>query len=370
MKTAEKIGAYALLTLLMLSATSSLYAFKFDKPVTATVEVTPAPTNNRLRAAPAPLQKRVTLMGLQLTPTEKEALLSQIPQARSRISMGIPGQLPRSVSLGMNGVPVLNQGMHGSCVTFAVTGALDALLKKGDYISQLCNLELGNHLENQGYMPSGWDGTFSPIILGQILRFGIVNKAVQKNQTCAGVTEYPMMNMDNTGNPMLLDEFKGKSEALLDVFYPQYHLNIMQRFDRQWVAGQRMPGVLHLVKQSLADGHRLVLGTVIPLAPSCNAGACATHLANQDTWALTSETRNPSSTLAGHELIITGYDDNAMAVDSQHQYHRGLLILRNSWGGEAGNQGDFYMSYDYFQAFALDVAAIVPAPEDAMLLGE
>ncbi len=42
-----------------------------------------------------------------------------------------PSGYPEKVELGMNGVPVLNQGMHGTCVTFAVTAAVDAALGKG-----------------------------------------------------------------------------------------------------------------------------------------------------------------------------------------------------------------------------------------------
>ena len=33
--------------------------------------------------------------------------------------------------------------------------------------------------------------------------------------------------------------------------------------------------------------------------------------------------------LAGHEMVIVGYDDNATAVDNTGKEHRGLLKLRN-----------------------------------------
>ena len=69
------------------------------------------------------------------------------------------GNLPKRILLGMNNVPVLDQGSHGTCVTFAITAAIDAALSKGDYISQLCQLELGTYLEPMGYSVSGWDGS-------------------------------------------------------------------------------------------------------------------------------------------------------------------------------------------------------------------
>ena len=92
----------------------------------------------------------------------------------------------------MNGVPVLNQGRHGSCVTFAVTAAMDAVIGHGDYISQLCSLELGKSLEYNGYLPSGWDGSLGPIVLNQFSRFGVVSKNDQASKSCADVKEYPL----------------------------------------------------------------------------------------------------------------------------------------------------------------------------------
>ena len=38
---------------------------------------------------------------------------------------------------------------------------------------------------------------------------------------------------------------------------------------------------------------------------------------------------------AAHAIIIAGYDNEAVAVDNKGQKHKGLLTLRNSWGGYA-----------------------------------
>lgn len=57
-------------------------------------------------------------------------------------------------------------------------------------------------------------------------------------------------------------------------------------------------------------------------------------------------------------MIITGYDDNAIAVDADGQPHHGLLTLRNSWGEAVGDHGNFYMSYDYFKILAIEVQRI------------
>ena len=89
--------------------------------------------------------------------------------------------LPTRVDLGMNSTPVFNQGAHGSCVTFALTAAFDAIIGKGDYISQLCSLELGDYLHRHKRSEySGWDGTISTIVLDQFAEYGFITKQYQQ----------------------------------------------------------------------------------------------------------------------------------------------------------------------------------------------
>jgi len=354
----KKIGAFALASI-TLAMVTNVHAYSFDKPMTVTIPISP-PTDSRLHAASGPSRKEVTLMKLQLTPQEKEALFRGLGETQHASSKGIsyPG-MPRAVNIGMNGVPVLDQGRHGSCVTFAVTAALDAALGKGDYISQLCSLELGSYFENNGYIDSGWEGTDAPVILGQIRAFGVVNKAIQKAKGCGGITEYPIINGDDTGNPMPLDEFKQKSENVKNKFFPFIHLSMKQRFDPNFIPAIHMESILQQVKRSLVDGHRVLAGFATAYSPNCPTGACATYGgARESTWAITKEI-TPFVDVGGHEVVIIGYDDDAIATDDNGQYHRGLLILRNSWGQNAGNRGEYYMSYAYFKQFVDEAATII-----------
>lgn len=81
----------------------------------------------------------------------------------------------------------------------------------------------------------------------------------------------------------------------------------------------------------------------------------------KDTWLLTPEILNGlENTKSVHEMIIAGYDDNAVGVDDRGINHKGLLILRNSWGTSVGDWGEFYMSYDYFKLLAFDVTRFSP----------
>lgn len=61
---------------------------------------------------------------------------------------------------------------------------------------------------------------------------------------------------------------------------------------------------------------------------------------------------------AGHEMIITGYDDDAIVTGPYGTVNKGLLTLRNSWGSYAGDHGNYYMSYDHFKTLALEAQAI------------
>jgi len=349
--------------LLTIIFTNSAQAFEVSEPIQSSVVI----TNRNLSTMSNSLKKDVYLMNIKLTPKQKQTLMET--RAKNTLSqMNAAHQsLPMRVELGMNGVPVLDQGKHGTCVTFAVTGAIDAILGKGDYISQLCNLELGTYLDRRGYYKlSGWDGFTGPFALNQILQFGIINKVKQKTKSCAGVTEYPLNSEYNHGKPMSLDEFKSKSEDMFVKIYWEPILDYFQSINIDPAHPYDADQTFLQVKQALAAAQntvnpmRIVFGSFLPVG-HCGPGACARYHENQDTWALTQAIMNdPDSWFkAGHEMIITGYDDNAVAIDNEGQKHTGLFILRNSWGNDVGDQGNYYMTYDFFKKFVIEVQEII-----------
>ena len=123
-----------------------------------------------------------------------------------------PKNVPVKVNLGMNATPVLDQGAHRECVTFAMTAALDAVLGKGDYISQLCSLELGDYLQRHGHTQySGWDGSFGTVVLNQLQDYGIVPKSYEQEYGCAGIKRYPSTNEKNIGRPMPVREYSANA---------------------------------------------------------------------------------------------------------------------------------------------------------------
>lgn len=289
---------------------------------------------------------------------EKNALESE------NVSINFAAAPPHKVQLGMANVPVLDQGNHGSCVTFAITAAADAALKSGDYISQLCVLQLGNYLSAQGYGASGWNGTLATAILTQMDAFGIVSKEKEASVGCGGLTEYPISGEDPKSS-IHLEEYHQISEPWNGHFWGPYympgiewssildtHQALMDQTDTKKTLAD--------IKATLAAGDRVAFGVLLPAVELGIAGAVGRHKVEDDTWVLTPKIKAVSleDVDAGHEMVITGYDDNAVATDEEGNEYRGLLTLRNSWGSNVGYHGNFYMSYDYFKMLVIEAKRV------------
>jgi C1A family cysteine protease len=304
--------------------------------------------------------KPILLERISLSKAAKLYLAENITKPQSRMLLSSQNGAPTHVQLDMNGVPVLDQGMHGTCATFATTAAIDAVLGHSDYISQLCNLELGSYLEskNRNY-PSGWEGSTNEIVLSQIAQYGIINQNFQKKTGCSGVRSYPVSNERSMGSPMTADDFTQHSEKVM-----KQQASWITLLDMELALSKRsdMTEVLGKVKQGLSAGHRMVIGTLIDQNLD-NNGAEGSYKIQYDSWVLTPEIARDAqdqTIQAGHAMIVTGYDDNAVITDSDHRQHKGVLALRNSWGSIAGDKGTYYMSYDYFTNLVLEVKEIIP----------
>lgn len=365
----------ALLSLFILSSVvAPVYANTNDAPVIGKVVITNRiATRNSIDNAPA--TKDVYLMPVKLTKRQREVLAKDIARPeRKTFAREVVGDasssLPSSVDVSMNGVPVMNQGQHGSCVTFAMTAALDAMLGKGDYISQLCSLELGSYLSKRGYTPSGWNNTYPQVVLHQIAQFGIVSKQSEAAGKCSGVTEYPLYGAPEGGVPISLDDYKSISENLVDYTSDKYfswetELSFMQRFD--WTGNdsdkfvekiKQLLNTLHVEQGSETVDMRIVTAVLLPVR-HCSTGACGRYHATDDTWVMSDEIINdPKPELGGHEMVVTGYDDNATVVDHAGATHKGIIKLRNSFGANSGDKGEYYMTYDFYKRFVTSVHSL------------
>lgn len=233
-------------------------------------------------------------------------------------------QSPGAVDLGMNGVPVLDQGQYGTCVTFATTVAMDALLKKqyelqnGDFISQQCSLELAKALGN-----NYWNGAYyASEILTPLKTYGLVQQG-KCNAT------YP-----NPSAMITLSGYKLRADRKVTAKQIQY-----KYFDYKQLS-------LDSVRQAIRAGHRVAIGFGLTITQDpVSVQGFDTTIAGKGTagglWACNQKTSLTdycaSSPNAGHEVVIVGFDDA-----------QELLKIRNSWGTYVGDQGEFYMTYAFF----------------------
>lgn len=227
--------------------------------------------------------------------------------------------------LGMENVPVLDQGSYGTCVTFATTAALDAVLKRGDFISQQGSLELDYALGD-----NWWNGAYTPMdILLPLQQHGVAAKKGYPR-------DYPRAFYRTTlaAYLKLID-----SDASAEVKKVQYTYN----------KGSN----LNFVREAINRNHRVLIGFIVDTTISGSIHGYDITINGQKKkgglWAC--QQGNVANRCvknnAGHEVVITGYDDEQQ-----------LLKIRNSWGTSVGDEGEYYMTYKYFELMVLDSTEI------------
>jgi C1A family cysteine protease len=236
------------------------------------------------------------------------------------------------IDLGMNNVPVLDQGAYGTCVTFSTTAALNAYKHAGDYISQQCLLEIGNYEEviSNYEISSGWDGAFFEEILNRINKYGVVDK-----KSCPR-------------------QYANRYYKMTPREYSSYSFNAQWAHDFQWKSinsfnkeGNEESASIEQVKKILNKGHRVLIGSLLiikyidGLPVNGKDHGLWDFPENYTIKQFLQDINNDG--MGGHAMIVTGYNDKQR-----------VLKIRNSWGKQAGDNGEFYMSYDFFEAMNID----------------
>lgn len=327
--------------------------------VTQTIQNTVLKRQNRslaMRTASSPI-KRVSLLKLKLTDETKKKLEHRINDFIQHPKIPTLGHYPRAVQLGMNDVPVLDQGEHGTCVLFAMTAALDAALGKGDYVSQLCYLDLNQYLNHNTYLSNAWIGTWGQDLANQISTFGIVPKAVQEKGGCAGRLEYPLLS-EEISDELSVFDYHQISEPIQEQNITFVPLILEDQINSKYIDRDHL---LYQIKSILHQGERVTCSLLLMGLQAGDTTPMGSYHVMNDSWVLyphmAQEIANDEQSLA-HAFVITGYDDDAIAIDSMGQLHRGLFTLRNSWGPLVGDGGNFYVSYAYFKVALLEAHRI------------
>jgi hypothetical protein len=252
-----------------------------------------------------------------LASDEKKAQWSEKDYTKSGIEIFKPGSTAVTIPFG---VPVLDQGAYGTCVTFAATAAANNALNIDDFISQQCTLEL-----LWGLGDNYWDGANYPSqILDPLKKYGLVEKGSCDNQYAT-----PYASLSTSAYQALV----AKSAAELNY---KYYAKV----------------TVEKVKESIRRGHVVAIGFMLKndQGDYVSVQGFDTKVGGVPTkgglWACKqpgSWKNYCGSSNAGHEVVITGFDDK-----------QELFKIRNSWNTTVGDQGDFYMTYKFFTAQAID----------------
>lgn len=222
-----------------------------------------------------------------------------------------------SIDLGMGKVPVMDTGPYYSTTFLSTLGALNAKLNLIKMIDVQCTQTLLNMLTNNDFYR--WNDSPS-FILQALKEYGIV---IDKNSTCSHkirIDQY--LKISNTKYSDLISfEYSEKSD-------------------------------LNSIKAALKNGIRAIIETALSNDSGNPISVNGYNLKmngkpkiyNGGLYAC----QQPESSIsycsnqnAAISLIVIGYDDNQQ-----------LLKLRNSWGSDAGENGNYYMTYSFFKAMA------------------
>lgn len=232
--------------------------------------------------------------------------------------------------LGMANVPVMDQGPYGTCVAFATTAILDAKMNAGDYISQQCFLALGVYASEVASksgqtLPSGWTGYWNELALSAFKNYGVVGK-----QACP--EDYP-----NTSYSLPYNMYINLSGQL---WSSDFNYRTLETND------------INKIKQAIDNNNRVAIGIllhkdyIIGVAIN-NKPSGLWKISNNNIDEFVDEIINGDKLAGGHAVVVTGYDDTKQ-----------LLKVRNSWGNGIGDNGEFYMTYDYYELMNVEAIEV------------
>ncbi|WP_158997286.1 C1 family peptidase [Pigmentibacter ruber] len=224
-----------------------------------------------------------------------------------------------SVDLGMANVPVRDIGAYGYIVVFSTVSALNAKLKLPYLIDVNCTNALLNTIYPNSATPEE--------TLDTLKEFGIVFE--RKNLKCG---------------------FTIKKEEYLKISNKNY---------KSQISYKSYPKLsINELKLTLKNGHRVLIGTSLqdnlgdPISVNgFNLKVIGnSKIYDGGLYACQQPQSNENYCLNGNSgtlLIAIGYDDNQQ-----------LIKLRNSWGVNAGENGDFYMTYSFYEKMASNSVVI------------
>ena len=265
--------------------------------------------------------------------------------------------------------PILDQGNFGTCVTFATTGLIGYVQKNStDAFSQLYTLFKG-YDDTGNVSDAGWNGLSGSMPLidrinnddGGFIFIRDKDQTDKKNynslSTAAGkqgISALPEDQICSAIENLIYGDYK----SIIDIF--NTNIPTTEKFTLQVKPLKVSQGSSQnstIIKNELDAGGKVVIGAVlygnengdIVLGDGYTLDTDGKSLVSSEsaknTWDAVTE-----SPVGGHELIIGSY-----FIDNNGKM---MFLIRNSWGGSAGDSGNYYMSEDYVDAAVMDATSL------------
>ncbi len=226
--------------------------------------------------------------------------------------------------------PVKNQGNIGACTAFAAVGMYEYFQYKafGKYID---GSELFIYKAERNMLKwTGDTGAYLRTAMGALALFGV-----------------PPSNH----YPYDTDKYEDEPPAFIYSYGQNFQALTYYRLDPLGTSGA---DTLAAIKKQVAAGLPIMMGFT-----------CYTSLYHSKT-SKSGEIPYPStneSVEGGHAVMIVGYDDNNVVVNPlDNSRKKGVLIIKNSWGDEWGDDGYGYIPYEYVkQQLASDFWCMISA---------
>ena len=200
---------------------------------------------------------------------------------------------------------IRSQGSIGSCASHAAIGSYEIQLSKEQFLE---GSELYHYYNARKYVNNSY-----PDPAGMTIR-----DACKTLKTYGFAFEHLW--------PYDLDKFNDKPAGLAYTFSKLYKIKSYERLEK-----------LDSIKASLIEGIPILCGIYVNDA-----------FKKFNSWNYTY--KPTSKTGSGHAVLIIGYDDS-----------KGVLVFRNSWGKDWGNNGYFEMPYSNFEKYSFDWWRILSA---------